>query len=65
MIGSRIDVNIAGGLDVPLPKMVNVRQKFEAARLTDIPAARARVSAASSSRASSQAVIAVGCGSRA
>ena len=29
MIGDRIDVNIAGGLDVPLPRMVHVRQKFE------------------------------------
>ena len=66
MIGSRIDVNIAGGLDVPLPKMVNVRQKFEAARLTDIPAALAREfqRPAVRSRIKPGQVIAVGCGSR-
>ena len=28
MIGDRIDVCIAGGLDIPLPRMVHVRQKF-------------------------------------
>jgi hypothetical protein len=66
MIPDRIEVNIAGGLDVPLPRMVSVRQKFEAERLEDIPAAvkrefqrpevRARVRANQS--------IAVGCGSR-
>jgi hypothetical protein len=66
MIGTQIEVNIAGGLDVPLPRMVHVRQKFEAARLADIPKAielefqrpeiRARVQAGQR--------IAVGCGSR-
>ena len=29
MIGDRLEVNIAGGFEVPLPKMVHVRQKFE------------------------------------
>ena len=33
MIPDRIEVNIAGGLDVALPNMVNVRQKFETERL--------------------------------
>jgi hypothetical protein len=66
MIGDRIEVNIAGGLDVPLPRMVEVRQKFEAVHLGDIaatvtkefqrPEVRARVKAGQA--------IAVGCGSR-
>jgi hypothetical protein len=66
MIGSRIDVNIAGGLDVPLPKMVNVRQKFEAERLADIPAAVAREFQRPEirSRVKTGQVVAVGCGSR-
>lgn len=66
MIPDHIDVNIAGGLDVTLPRMVNVRQKFEAQRLHDIagaiagefqrPEIRGRVKPGQS--------IAVGCGSR-
>jgi len=66
MMGSRIDVNIAGGLDIPLPKMVNVRQKFEATHLHDISAAvggefqRPEVRG----RIRPGQVIAVGCGSR-
>lgn len=66
MIPDHIDVNIAGGLDVALPRMVNVRQKFEAQRLHDIagaiagefrrPEIRGRVKPGQS--------IAVGCGSR-
>jgi len=38
MIEDKIEVNIAGGLDVGLPRMVNVRQKFDSAHLGDIPA---------------------------
>jgi hypothetical protein len=66
MIGSRIDVNIAGGLDVALPKMVTVRQKFEPTRLTDIPAAIAREFQRPEvrSRIKPGQVVAVGCGSR-
>ncbi len=66
MIEDRIEVNIAGGLDVALPKMVNVRQKFAATRLSDIsgaiaaefqrPEVRSRIKPGQS--------IAVGCGSR-
>jgi hypothetical protein len=66
MIGDRIEVEIAGGLDVPLPRMVTVRQKFESLRLSDIsgviaaefarPEIRSRVKPGQS--------IAVGCGSR-
>jgi hypothetical protein len=66
MIPDRIEVNIAGGLDIALPRMLTVRQKFEAERLTDIagaialqfqrPEVRERVKPGQ--------VIAVGCGSR-
>jgi len=66
MIPDHIDVNIAGGLDFPLPRMVNVRQKFEAQRLHDIPAAVTREFQRSEvrSRVKPGQVIAVGCGSR-
>jgi acyl-CoA synthetase (AMP-forming)/AMP-acid ligase II len=66
MIGDRIEVNIAGGLDIELPRMVDVRQKFDAVHLGDIaatvgnefqrPEVRVRVKAGQA--------IAVGCGSR-
>ena len=36
MIGDRIEVNIAGGLDIPLPRMVHVRQKFQMPRLDSV-----------------------------
>ena len=39
MIGDRIEVNIAGGLDIPLPRMVHVRQKFQMPRLDSVRAA--------------------------
>ncbi|HEX7955124.1 MAG TPA: lactate racemase domain-containing protein [Burkholderiales bacterium] len=66
MIGDRIEVNIAGGLDVALPRMVNVRQKFDGAHLGDIPATVAREFQRPEVRAcvKSGQVIAVGCGSR-
>lgn len=38
MIGDRIEVNIAGGLDIPLPRMVHVRQKFKMPRLDSVSA---------------------------
>jgi|SRR5581483_8118783 len=66
MIPEHIQVQVVGGLDFPLPKMANVRQRFEARRLPDIAAriaaefrrdeVRKRVKAGQS--------IAVGCGSR-
>jgi acyl-CoA synthetase (AMP-forming)/AMP-acid ligase II len=66
MIRDRIEVNIAGGLDIELPRMVDVRQNFDAVHLGDIaatvgnefqrPEVRARVKAGQA--------IAVGCGSR-
>jgi hypothetical protein len=36
MIKDRIDVNIAGGLDVPLPRMVHVRQRFELSKISSV-----------------------------
>ncbi|MEI7967780.1 MAG: lactate racemase domain-containing protein [Betaproteobacteria bacterium] len=66
MIGERIDVNIAGGLEVPLPRMVHVRQKFAMTRIDNVsqavseqflrPDVRARIKPGMT--------IAVGCGSR-
>ena len=38
MIGDRIEVNIAGGLDVALPRMIHVRQKFATPKLDDVAA---------------------------
>lgn len=66
MIGERIEVNIAGGLDIPLPRMVHVRQKFQTPKLDSVtkavveqfkrPEVRGKVKSGMS--------IAVGCGSR-
>ena len=66
MIGNRIDVNVAGGLDVELPRMVRVRQKFKTPRVDDVagvvraqfenPDIRDRIKPGMR--------IAVGCGSR-
>lgn len=66
MIGDKIEVNIAGGLDIALPRMVNVRQKFDNAHLGDIPATIAREFQRPEVRARVKAgqVVAVGCGSR-
>lgn len=66
MIGDRIEVNIAGGLDIPLPRMVHVRQKFATPKLDNVtravveqfqrPEVRGKVKPGMT--------IAVGCGSR-
>ncbi len=66
MIPEKIEVNIAGGLDVPLPPMARVLQKFDPAKLGDIrgaihqeflrPEIRERVMPGQ--------IVAVGCGSR-
>jgi len=66
MIGTRVEVNIAGGLDIPLPRMANVRQNFEAMRLPDIAAAIAQEFQRPQVRAriKPNQIIAVGCGSR-
>ena len=66
MIPEKIEVNIAGGLDVPLPPMARVRQKFDAAKLADIPGAigheflRPQIH----EKIKPGQMIAVGCGSR-
>ncbi len=36
MIGDRIEVNIAGGLDIALPRMVHIRQKFKTTRVGNV-----------------------------
>ena len=66
MIGDRVEVNIAGGLDISLPRMIRVRQKFDAPRLADIPAAISAEFARPEVRARVKhgQVVAVGCGSR-
>ena len=66
MIEDRIDVNIAGGLDIPLPKMVTVQQKFESPKVGDIPTVIEQEFARPEIRAKVKPgqVIAVGCGSR-
>jgi hypothetical protein len=66
MIGDRIEVNIAGGLDIPLPRMIHVRQKFQTPKLDSVtqavveqfkrPEVRDKVKPGMS--------VAVGCGSR-
>lgn len=66
MIGDRIEVNIAGGLDIPLPRMVHVRQKFPTPRLDSVT--RAVVEQFKRPEVRSKVrpgmTIAVGCGSR-
>ena len=66
MIPEKIEVNIAGGLDVPLPSMARVRQKFDAAKLADIPGAIHKEFSRQEirERVKPGQVIAVGCGSR-
>ena len=36
MIGDRIEVNIAGGLDIELPRMVHVPQKFKTQKVANV-----------------------------
>ncbi|KPK33004.1 MAG: hypothetical protein AMJ66_05990 [Betaproteobacteria bacterium SG8_40] len=66
MIKDRIDVNIAGGLDVPMPKMVTVHQKFDAPKVADIPGLIESEFSKDEIRSTVKPgqVIAVGCGSR-
>ena len=66
MIGDRIECNIAGGLELPLPRMFGVRQKFHTVTLASVTKAiedqfkRAEVRA----KVKPGMRIAVGCGSR-
>ena len=66
MIPDRIEVNIAGGLDIALPDMFNVRQKFATERLSDLRGAIVREFQRPEirGRVKSGQVVAVGCGSR-
>jgi hypothetical protein len=66
MIGDRIEVNIAGGLEIPLPRMVHVRQKFATPRIDDVAGAVAAQFQRPEVRAKIKPgmTIAVGCGSR-
>ena len=66
MIGERIEVNIAGGLDVDLPRMVKVRQKFPNEKIDDVAAAVVEQFRRPEVRAKIEPGlrIAVGCGSR-
>ncbi|MBF0279799.1 MAG: DUF2088 domain-containing protein [SAR324 cluster bacterium] len=66
MIGDRIETNISGGLDVPLPKMYPVKVSFDTTALDDIEDA-VRTEFQRNDIGSSikpGASIAVGCGSR-
>jgi hypothetical protein len=66
MIPDKIETNIAGGLDFPLPRMVNVRQKFKSQKLASVTQAvndqfkRAEIRA----KVKAGMTVAVGCGSR-
>ncbi len=66
MIGDKITVNIAGGLDIELPRMVRVRQKFETPTLDDPAAEIVKQFQAPwiKERVKPGMRIAVGCGSR-
>ncbi|MGD8787885.1 MAG: lactate racemase domain-containing protein [Burkholderiales bacterium] len=66
MIDNKIDVNIAGGLDIAMPKMVTVRQQFESPRVGDIPSVIASEFEKPEIREKVKPgqVVAVGCGSR-
>ncbi len=66
MIGDRIDVRIAGGLDVPLPRMVHVRQKFFTPKVASVTQAVIDEFKRHEVRAKIRPgmTIAVGCGSR-
>ena len=66
MIGDRIHVNIAGGLDIPLPKMVSARVTFESPVLEDIEQTVSEQFKQSEIRQKIKPgqTIAIGCGSR-
>ncbi len=66
MIGDRIETNISGGLDIPLPRMVPVKVTFDNQKLDDIPARVAEQfqNAAIRDKIKAGQTIAVGCGSR-
>ena len=66
MIGDRIETNISGGLDIPLPRMVPVKVTFDTNKLDNIPARVAEQfqNPAIKDTIKAGQTIAVGCGSR-
>lgn len=66
MINDRIDVNIAGGLNIEMPRMVTVHQKFDAPKVADIAGLIGKEFSKAEIRSTVKPgqVIAVGCGSR-
>jgi hypothetical protein len=66
MIGDRIEVNIAGGLDIPLPRMVQIRQKFNSPKLASVSQTVAADFKREDIRSKVKPgmTVAVGCGSR-
>lgn len=66
MIGDRIETNISGGLDIPLPRMVPVKVTFDNRKLADIPTRVAEQvqNAGIRDKIKAGQTIAVGCGSR-
>jgi hypothetical protein len=66
MIGDRIEVNIAGGLDIPMPRMIHVRQKFQTQKLDSVTQAVAEQFKRPEIRGKVKPgmTVAVGCGSR-
>jgi acyl-CoA synthetase (AMP-forming)/AMP-acid ligase II len=66
MIGDRIETNIAGGLEFPIPRMVEVRQKFTTTKLDDITGAvnDQFKRAETKGKVKPGMRVAVGCGSR-
>ena len=66
MIGNRIETNISGGLEIPLPALVPVKVTFENQQVEDITKAVAEQFNAPGIRDKIKpgATIAIGCGSR-
>lgn len=66
MIGDRIETEISGGLDIPLPRMVPVRVNFVSPRLKDLAGTVASEFGKEAIRAKIKPgmTVAVGCGSR-
>ena len=62
----RIEVNIDGGLDIPLPRMVPIRQKFDTKKLDSVTAAVQKqfLRKEIASKIKPGMTVAVGCGSR-
>ena len=66
MIGESVNVNVSGGLNIPLPKMSRVKQIFDNQKIDDIPLVlkEAFKKEGVKERVKPGQVVAVGCGSR-